>query len=45
MKGAMQGFVSVVDASMSKLMNDFVTNAAYFEQRAHHGSINIKIRV
>jgi dipeptidyl-peptidase III len=34
MKGAMQGFVSVVDASMSKLMNDFVVNAAYFEQRA-----------
>ena len=34
LKGAMQGFVSVVDTSMSKLMADFVANAGYFEQRA-----------
>ncbi len=34
MKGAIQGFVSVVDTTMAKLAKDFVDNAAYFEQRA-----------
>ena len=34
MKGAIQGFVSVVDTTMAKLAKDLVDNAAYFEQRA-----------
>lgn len=33
-KGAIQGFVTVVDARMNKLMEGFAENAAYFEQRA-----------
>jgi dipeptidyl-peptidase III len=33
-KGAIQGFVTVVDAEMNKLMTGFASNAAYFEQRA-----------
>ena len=33
-KGAIQGFVTVVDEAMNKLMTGFAANAAYFEQRA-----------
>jgi dipeptidyl-peptidase III len=33
-KGAIQGFVTVVDEKMNKLMTGFASNAAYFEQRA-----------
>ncbi len=33
-KGAMQGWVTVVDEDMNKLMKGFVENAGYFEQRA-----------
>jgi dipeptidyl-peptidase III len=34
MKGAIQGFVTVVDQKMNQLMTGFAANAAYFEQRA-----------
>jgi dipeptidyl-peptidase III len=34
MKGAIQGFVSIVDEKMNHLMTGFAANAAYFEQRA-----------
>jgi len=34
MKGAIQGFVTVVDEKMNRLMTGFAANAAYFEQRA-----------
>jgi len=34
LKGAIQGFVSVTDTSMSKLANGFAQNASYFEQKA-----------
>lgn len=34
LKGAIQGFVSVTDTTMSKLAKEFAANAAYFEQRA-----------
>ena len=33
-KGAIQGFVSIVDAGMNKLTTGFGTNLEYFEQRA-----------
>lgn len=33
-KGAIQGFVTVVDEQLNKLMTGFAANAAYFEQRA-----------
>ena len=33
-KGAIQGFVSIVDEKMNHLMTGFAANAAYFEQRA-----------
>ena len=33
-KGAIQGFVTVVDEPMNRLMKGFAENAAYFEQRA-----------
>ncbi len=33
-KGAIQGFVTVVDQPMNRLMKGFAENAAYFEQRA-----------
>ncbi|HKV03845.1 MAG TPA: hypothetical protein VJO53_01930 [Candidatus Acidoferrales bacterium] len=33
-KGAIQGFVSVVDEQMSRLTSGFASNAAYFEARA-----------
>ncbi|MGD0965504.1 MAG: peptidase M49 [Candidatus Acidiferrales bacterium] len=33
-KGAIQGFVTVVDEPMNRLMTGFASNAAYFEQRA-----------
>ena len=33
-KGAIQGFVVVVDEKMNQLMTGFAANAAYFEQRA-----------
>ena len=33
-KGAIQGFVVVVDEKMNKLMTGFAASAAYFEQRA-----------
>jgi dipeptidyl-peptidase-3 len=33
-KGAIQGFVTVVDEELNKLMTGFAANAAYFEQRA-----------
>ncbi|MHB8655406.1 MAG: dipeptidyl-peptidase 3 family protein [Terriglobia bacterium] len=33
-KGAIQGFVTVVDEKMNHLMTGFATHAAYFEQRA-----------
>ena len=34
LKGAIQGFVSVTDTTMSKLAQELAANAAYFEQRA-----------
>ncbi|MGH9572896.1 MAG: dipeptidyl-peptidase 3 family protein, partial [Candidatus Acidiferrales bacterium] len=34
LKGAIQGFVSVTDTTMSKLAQEFAANAGYFEQRA-----------
>jgi len=34
LKGAIQGFVSVVDEKMNKMMSGFAENAAYFEQHA-----------
>ncbi len=34
LKGAIQGFVSVTDTTMSKLAQEFAANAVYFEQRA-----------
>ena len=34
LKGAIQGFVSIVDEKMNHLMTGFAANAAYFEQRA-----------
>jgi len=34
MKGAIQGFVSVVDTKMNHLMTGFAANAGYFEQHA-----------
>ena len=33
-KGAIQGFVTVVDEKMNRLMTGFASNAGYFEQRA-----------
>ncbi len=33
-KGAMQGFVTMVDPAMNRLMQGFAANAAYFEQHA-----------
>jgi dipeptidyl-peptidase-3 len=33
-KGAIQGFVTVVDDKMNRLMTGFASNAGYFEQRA-----------
>ncbi len=33
-KGAIQGFVSIVDEKMNHLMTGFAANAGYFEQRA-----------
>jgi dipeptidyl-peptidase III len=33
-KGAIQGFVSIVDEKMNHLMTGFAVNAGYFEQRA-----------
>ncbi|HWF39414.1 MAG TPA: hypothetical protein VG322_12895 [Candidatus Acidoferrales bacterium] len=33
-KGAIQGFVTVVDQKMNSMMTAFAANAAYFEQRA-----------
>ena len=33
-KGAIQGFVSIVDEKMNQLMTGFAANAAYFEQHA-----------
>ena len=33
-KGAIQGFVSIVDEKMNQLMTGFAANAGYFEQRA-----------
>jgi len=33
-KGSIQGFVTVVDEELNKLMTGFAANAAYFEQRA-----------
>jgi dipeptidyl-peptidase-3 len=33
-KGAVQGFVTVVDEQMNRLMTGFASNAGYFEQRA-----------
>jgi dipeptidyl-peptidase-3 len=33
-KGSIQGFVTVVDEKMNKLMTGFAANAAYFEQKA-----------
>jgi dipeptidyl-peptidase-3 len=33
-KGAMQGFVTLVDEKLNHMMKAFATNAAYFEQRA-----------
>lgn len=33
-KGAIQGFVSIVDEKMNPLMTGFAANAGYFEQRA-----------
>jgi dipeptidyl-peptidase-3 len=33
-KGAIQGFVSIVDAKLNQLMTGFAANADYFEQRA-----------
>lgn len=33
-KGAIQGFVTVVDANLNKMMSGFAANASYFEQRA-----------
>ncbi|HLX00160.1 MAG TPA: hypothetical protein VKR82_16080 [Candidatus Acidoferrales bacterium] len=33
-KGAIQGFVTIVDAQLNKMMSGFAANAAYFEQRA-----------
>ena len=33
-KGAIQGFVTIVDEKLNQMMNKFATNAAYFEQRA-----------
>ncbi|HEV2177290.1 MAG TPA: peptidase M49 [Terriglobia bacterium] len=33
-KGAIQGFVTVVDENLNKLMRGFAENAGYFEQRA-----------
>jgi dipeptidyl-peptidase III len=33
-KGSIQGFVTVVDEQLNKLMTGFAANAAYFEQRA-----------
>ncbi|HEV2381625.1 MAG TPA: peptidase M49 [Terriglobia bacterium] len=33
-KGSIQGFVTVVDEKMNKLMTGFAVNAAYFEQKA-----------
>ncbi len=33
-KGAIQGFVSIVDQKMNQLPSGFAANAAYFEQRA-----------
>ncbi len=34
MKGAIQGFVSIVDEKLNHLMTGFAANAGYFEQRA-----------
>jgi dipeptidyl-peptidase III len=34
MKGAIQGFVSIVDTKLNPLMTGFAANAGYFEQRA-----------
>ena len=34
LKGAIQGFVTVVDDQMNRMMTGFAANAAYFEQRA-----------
>ncbi len=33
-KGAIQGFVTVVDEQMNKMMTGFAANASYFEQKA-----------
>jgi dipeptidyl-peptidase III len=33
MKGATQGYVTVVDEKMNRLMKEFAANASYFEQR------------
>jgi len=33
-KGAIQGFVTIVDEKLNQMMNKFASNAAYFEQRA-----------
>ena len=33
-KGSIQGFVTVVDEQMNKMMTGFAANAAYFEQKA-----------
>jgi dipeptidyl-peptidase-3 len=33
-KGAIQGFVTIVDAPLNKMMSGFAANASYFEQRA-----------
>lgn len=33
-KGAIQGFVTVVDEGLNKMMTGFAANASYFEQRA-----------
>jgi dipeptidyl-peptidase-3 len=33
-KGAIQGFVTIVDEKLNQMMKQFATNAAYFEQRA-----------
>lgn len=33
-KGAIQGFVTIVDEKLNQMMKQFASNAAYFEQRA-----------
>ena len=33
-KGAIQGFVTIVDEKLNQMMKQFAANAAYFEQRA-----------